>query len=535
MNIHEICEKIKEENDLLEEVSKSIKLKHSGNGYVGLCPFHSEKSPSFRIKDGAKFYKCFGCGASGSIIDFIMNRDNKLFSEVISSFGYNVNKNDKETSDYTIVRSLLDFSHESESYLYLKGRGFSDSIIARFNICSFLKTNSYKYSNSEILDCKKRLGLKDSMKDRYLFPIFSEYNNIIGFGARKNNNLDSNKSIAKYINSDQSELYNKSQVLYGLNIAKHSILNQKNAFVVEGYTDVMAMHQLGYSHTVGKCGTALTDYHCRLLKAYTNKVVLLYDNDSSGLKPLQKDIETCFVHGLIPHIGQFNHLLTDKKAGESKFDPCDLLKCNDKTIVIKSVSEYFGKTTDASELLERSYLHTSDKVTKEIISDMYCTLFNTDKVIISQSVLNSKVKRDVKPIEEINYTTIDMLCNAISKECIDGKYTKEEINKAFTKAKEKYGMRFPIKLLEQIRSNTYQENIPQQDFDSYNERTFRNIYMAKSILRHLPVNTFHEINEGVKKIILICRKITDNNIPLQYLQSLLLNYLCKKSITQHDK
>ncbi|MDR5657998.1 DNA primase [Serpentinicella sp. ANB-PHB4] len=313
-----IINDVKERNEIVDVISDHINVKQSGNTYKALCPFHSEKTPSFVVNKEKQIYKCFGCGEGGDAISFIMKIENLDFIEAVKYLAQRVNMQidfedtnvSKETSR-NISKYLQINKHAAKYYYqnlkvpgnpalnYLKNRGYSIRTISQFGIgyakdswnslISHLKQLGYAESEIEkagLIIPKKKEGYYDRFRNRVLFPIFDVRGNVIAFGGRV---LD--ESLPKYLNSPETELFNKRKTLYNLNNARKNVHNNQ-IIVVEGYTDVIALYQEGIKNVVATLGTAFTKDHGNTLKRYCNEIVICFDGDSAGAKATSRGIET---------------------------------------------------------------------------------------------------------------------------------------------------------------------------------------------------------------------------------------------------
>lgn len=306
----EIVEEVRSRNDIVDVVSGYVKLQRRGSSYLGLCPFHNEKTPSFSVSPDKQIYHCFGCGAGGNVITFLMEYENYSFQEALGILaqraGISLPKEEvsKEARAQADLRaSLLEINKLAANYFYyqlkqpqgkqgldyLTNRKLSKETIRRFGLGFANKTSDdlYRYLKSknysdEIL---KQTGLvtieerktHDKFWNRVMFPILDVNNRVIGFGGRVMGD-----GLPKYLNSPETKLFDKSRNLYGLNYAKTS--REKCMLICEGYMDVIAMHQAGFVNAVASLGTAFTPQHASLLKRYTDQAVLTYDSDGAGIK-----------------------------------------------------------------------------------------------------------------------------------------------------------------------------------------------------------------------------------------------------------
>lgn len=316
--------------DIYDIVGSFVKLKKRGTNFIGNCPFHNEKTPSFTVSPSKEIYKCFGCGKSGNAIGFVMEHEKYSYVEALRWLAtrYNIDIVETETSpEYKEQQQTADSLHilnqfaakyfsalllESEegqnnALSYLKERGFNDNTIEKFQIgyClnqrdAFTREALKNQYSEEIL---KKSGLTierdgqlyDNYRGRIIFPIQNQSGKIIGFGARVIGNSDRGP---KYINTPENELYIKSRILYGSFFARHPIDKFDECYLVEGYTDVTAMHQAGIENVVASGGTSLTIDQLRLIKKYTNNLTIIYDGDAAGVKAALRGLDLAIEEGL---------------------------------------------------------------------------------------------------------------------------------------------------------------------------------------------------------------------------------------------
>jgi len=300
----ESIENLKSHLDVVDIVSQFIELKKSGANFKACCPFHGEDTPSFVVSPAKQIYHCFGCGVGGDSIKFVMEYEKLSYPEALEKLASMSNVSLEYDKDFKKVDSsiiskvnkhfekLLIFHHNAMDYL--KSRGISSSSIEKFEIgyasssndtINFLKTNFLNLADAKefgIIDNGQN-GLYSRFIDRITFPIHSINGNIVGFGGRTISGHS-----AKYINSPQTTVFNKSRLLYGYNLAKENIYKQKKIIVTEGYLDVVMLHQAGFSNTVATLGTALTAEHLPLLKRGEPSVIVAYDGDKPGLNAAYK-------------------------------------------------------------------------------------------------------------------------------------------------------------------------------------------------------------------------------------------------------
>ncbi len=300
----DVIERIKEQNDIVDIISEKVKLKHSGKNYLGLCPFHNEKTPSFSVSVDKQIYKCFGCGEAGNVITFVMKTKGLSYVESIEYLGERANISieqgqDKKIKDkkdilYKINVEAARFFFNNlnknlEEKEYLLKRGITEVTIRRFGLgyslnnweelLKFLKRKGFSHqlvSEAGLAVAKDKGGFYDRFRNRVMFPVFDHRGKVIGFGGRV---LDDSKP--KYLNSPETQIFSKRTNLYGLNFA---IKDNKDRclVIVEGYMDCISLHQAGITNVVASLGTALTVNQARLLKRYADKAIIAYDADVAG-------------------------------------------------------------------------------------------------------------------------------------------------------------------------------------------------------------------------------------------------------------
>ena len=307
----EIIEEVRSKNDIVDVISGYVKLKKQGSSYFGLCPFHSEKSPSFSVSRDKQMYYCFGCGAGGNVFTFIMEYENYSFVEALKFLAQRAGvelpqeEYSKEAKERADTRSaLLEMNKLAAKYYYaqlkteggrqareyLQNRQLSQETITAFglgysskysdDLFRYLKMKGYSEEmiiKAGLVNVDEKHGVYDKFWNRVMFPIMDVNNRVIGFGGRV---MGDGKP--KYLNSPETLIFDKSRNLYGLHRARTS---RKPYFIVcEGYMDVISLHQAGFTNAVASLGTALTAGHAALIKRYVNEVYLTYDSDEAGTK-----------------------------------------------------------------------------------------------------------------------------------------------------------------------------------------------------------------------------------------------------------
>lgn len=316
--------------DIIEIVGSFIKLKKRGANYLGLCPFHGEKSPSFTVSPAKEIYKCFGCGRSGNTISFIMEHEKYSYVEALRWLAakYNVEVEETQMSPERLQQqqtadSLYILNGFAQKYFsqnlfeseegqaiglsYLKERGFREEIMNRFQLgyClatrdSFAQTALAAHYSLEYLQKSGLVVVRDdkpidNYRGRIIFPVHNQTGKVIGFGARI---IGKNDKAPKYINTPENEVYIKSKILYGTYFARQAIDKYDECLLVEGYTDVISLHQAGIENVVASGGTSLTMDQLRLIKKYTKNLTIIYDGDSAGIKAALRGLDMALEEGL---------------------------------------------------------------------------------------------------------------------------------------------------------------------------------------------------------------------------------------------
>ncbi len=313
----ELFKKVKENVSISAVIGNYIELKKSGQGYVGLCPFHGEKTPSFHVDEGKGYYYCFGCKASGDAVKFIEEYE-KLSPVDAAKFladKYGVDITDEFRSSYqkkqSNVLEILNaaavvytkfFWQSEEAKQYATKRGIPQQVVMSFRIGyaprdghSLYDILSKQYSAKELVQAgvvsEKGGRYFDTYRGRLMFPILDQRERVLGFGGRS-----MGKEQPKYINSSESKHFQKSKILYGLNIAKHAVKDKGYLLVTEGYMDVVSLYTAGVSNAVATLGTSMTEQHAELLSQYVNHVVICYDSDSAGIASAVRAVDILMVH-----------------------------------------------------------------------------------------------------------------------------------------------------------------------------------------------------------------------------------------------
>ncbi len=328
----ETIQRIMDAAHIEEVVGQFVSLKKRGANHIGCCPFHNEKTPSFYVSPSKGIFKCFGCGEAGDVVKFLMKHEHYTYPEALRWLAekYHIEIQEEEMTDEQRERqterdSLFHVSEFAQKYFadllynnemgkavglsYFHHRGLSDETIKRFGLGYCLEEWSnftdHALANGYSLPVLEKTGLTivkedtgkryDRFRGRVMFPIYSISGRVLGFSGRI---LSSEKQAAKYVNSPDSDIYNKSRILYGLYQARTAIAKANKCYLVEGNVDVISMHQSGVENTVASCGTSLTVEQIRLIKRYTPNVTVLYDGDKAGIHAALRAVDMLFAEGM---------------------------------------------------------------------------------------------------------------------------------------------------------------------------------------------------------------------------------------------
>jgi len=390
--------------DIIDVVGEFVKLKKRGTNYLGLCPFHGEKSPSFTVSPAKEIYKCFGCGKSGNTITFLMEHEKYSYVEALKWLAtrYNIEVEETQQSPEQLQQvQMAESLHAINSFAqkffaeqlfnseegniialsYLKERGFREEVLRKFQVGynpegkdALTKALVANQFNKELLPktglvAVRNEELVDNYRGRIIFPIHNNTGKIIGFGARVIGKAD---RAPKYINTPENEVYSKSKILYGSYFARQAIDKADECLLVEGYTDVVSLHQAGIENVVASGGTSLTMDQLRLVKKYTNNLTIIYDGDSAGIKAALRGLDLAIEEGLnvrlvlipdgedpdsyVNKVGAtaFNDFIAQSKKDFILFQLEVLLKeagndVNKKSSIVNQIAETLSKISKAED------------------------------------------------------------------------------------------------------------------------------------------------------------------------------------------
>ena len=389
----EVIERIRQDNDIVDIISENVRLKKSGRNYVGLCPFHNDKSPSLSVSQDKQIYKCFSCGEAGNVITFVMKYKKLTFYEaskyLADKAGIPLELGNAKESQITKKKELLykvnteaaryyfyNLQRTSFAKEYFLKRGIREEVIKRFglgyaqdrwhDLIMYLKKKGFNENllleAGLILKSEKKGNTYDRFRNRVMFPVFDVRGKVIGFGGRV---LDDSKP--KYLNSPETVVFHKGTNLYGLNFATKNKLEQDYIIIVEGYMDLISLHQHGITNTVASLGTALTINQARLLKRYVNKVIISYDADVAGQTATLRGLE------ILRHAGLDVKVL---KVPQGK-DPDEFVRNNGKDAFLRLVDnalpliEYrIKKAAEGINLRDNNELIKYGEKFAEILADL---------------------------------------------------------------------------------------------------------------------------------------------------------------------
>ena len=428
----ELVEEIRARSDIVEVISDRILLKKSGANYKGLCPFHSEKTPSFIVSPAKQIFHCFGCNEGGNVYQFVMKIENISFPDSVlllaRKYGINitdqkikgVNSSQKNTlydvnamAAEFFQRQLSDLPQGKTAREYLRKRGITDNIIESFKIGyastswdgvhQFLKkkgiSTDIQNSAGLIKERENGGGYVDRFRERIIFTISDSEGRVVGFGGRVLNDTDSRP---KYLNSPETLVYKKGNILYGLNITKDSIRKSKEAFLVEGYFDLITVYQHGIKNIIATSGTALTEDHARILRRYTDTVTLVFDGDEAGRNASDRGGIVLLNGGVkvkvisLPHGNDPDNFIREKR-GEGFLNIARESKTFMEYIINKAIAESDLKSLDEKIRCINSVIPFLSIINNSVERSIYLSLL-AEKTGVSEKAImdemNNKVSED---------------------------------------------------------------------------------------------------------------------------------------------
>ena len=434
----ETIDKIFATADIVEVIGEFVHLKRAGSNYKGLSPFANEKTPSFMVSPAKGIFKDFSSGKGGNVVTFLMEHEHFNYPEALKWLAskYNIEIEEEEQTqeqkELSNEREKLFIIHQfaknffkeqlidtdegkSIGLSYFKHRGYQENTIEKFELgYSPEKSNSFVeaaekngYNNDLLINSglvkSNEKGTYDFFRGRAMFPFHNLTGRIIGFGGRT---LKENTKSAKYFNSPESEIYKKSYTLYGLYFAKSSIIKEENCYLVEGYTDVISLHQAGIENVVSSSGTALTEGQIRLIKRFSKNITILYDGDPAGIKASFRGIDLILKEGLNVHVVMFPEG-EDPDSYSNKVSNSELLKYLDENrkdfIQFKAevlLSETKNDPIKRAETI-RSIVHSIAVIPDQIIRNIYIQETSqrfdiNEKALINElnKILRNQIKKE---------------------------------------------------------------------------------------------------------------------------------------------
>lgn len=405
----ELIEEVRSRNDIVDVISGYVKLTKKGSSYFGLCPFHNEKSPSFSVSRQKQMYYCFGCGAGGNVFTFLMEYENYTFVEALKMLAdragielpeMEYSKEAKEKAD--LKASIMEVNKLAAKYYYaqlkteqgkhahqyLTGRQLSEETITAFglgysnkysdDLYRYLKAKGYSdevISKAGLISIDERQGVYDKFWNRVMFPIMDVNNRVIGFGGRVMGDAK-----PKYLNSPETLVFDKSRNLYGLNRARTS---RKPYFLIcEGYMDVIALHQAGFTNAVASLGTALTSGHASLIKRYVNEVYLTYDSDEAGTRAALRGIPILKEAGITAKVIRMDPYK----------DPDEFIKNLGAEAFEERINQARNGFMFSLEILEREYDMNSPEGKTEFYNEVARRLCNFEEEIERNNYIEAVAK-----------------------------------------------------------------------------------------------------------------------------------------------
>ena len=452
--------------DIVELIGQYVPLKRRGANYIGLCPFHREKTPSFTVAPDKQIFKCFGCSEGGTAIQFVKKIENLDFKEALefladknnidlsrfSVYGKITNPQEKDLKERIFslnkmaakyfYEALVENVKEEKSVLkeYLKKRMLKQDVVIRFGlgfgnkkeegIYNYLLKNGFtkeEIIKSGIVNLTAKGNIYESFAGRLIFPIFDTRDRVIGFGGRVLDN-----SLPKYVNSPENIVYHKGRNLYGMNVAKKEKLD--SVIIVEGYMDTVALHKSGINNAVASLGTALTEGQAKLIKKYTDTVIIAYDQDGAGRAATLRAIDILYNVGIKVKVLMLDHNdVKDpdeyiNKYGEVKFKECVKASLNHVEYKIKNLEKNLDLTNmDAKIEFLNKVANILSNVANNIERDMYIDEI-VKKYKISKGALISEISKNLKVTQDESMVpSVDMSYLVNKRESGINKRRKQEM------------------------------------------------------------------------------------------------------------
>ena len=432
----EKIEEIRLSSNIVDVIGEYVSLKRAGSSYKGLCPFHNEKTPSFTVDEKKQLFHCFGCGAGGDVVSFIMQKEGLAYPEALKYLAQKAGiridytnspaNNPKNKILYEINKEIMMYYYKNlltskEAIGYLKKRGLNSKVVNTFmlgfaknswdDLLNFINYMGYDKEDMEEIGLIKKSAqgkYYDKYRNRIIFPIINNYGNVIGFGGRS---IDS--QMPKYLNSPESDIFKKRYNLYGLNIFKRQ--RSKDIILVEGYMDVIALNNHGIENAVASLGTALTVDQAKLIKRYSQSVYICYDSDEAGVKASQKAIDIFLSIGIKAKIIELGENLDPddfiKKYGKDEFmnkieSAMDVYNYQYNRILDIYANANPNEKYEKLDLFVEFLANIDSDLTREIFVNNVSTLFNIDKSTLNKAIQKYNTNTRSNKIQEKNKKVI---------------------------------------------------------------------------------------------------------------------------------
>jgi len=511
--------------EISDVVGDFVTLKRRGTSMIGLCPFHNEKTPSFNVSQAKGIYKCFGCGKGGSSVNFIMEHEHLSYADALRwlAHKYNIEIREKEENPEDVKErndreSQLIVSEFAQKFFsnqlwetnagrlvglsYLRQRGMRDDIIRKFGIgycpegkdtmttAALKEGYKMEYLEKTGLTIKREDWIRDRFSGRMMFPIHGISGRVIGFGGRT---LTQDKTIAKYLNSPESDIYHKSRVLYGIFQAKRSIIQEDKCYLVEGYTDVTSLHQSGIENVVASSGTSLTIDQIRLIRRFTNNVTIIYDGDQAGIKASMRGIDMVLEEGINVKVlplpegedpDSFSRSMgASQLAAYIRENETDFIKFKTKLLLVGVADDPISRAKLITDIVRSISVIPAEIVRSEYLKE--CSrLLDVRETVLYNEIRNLKVKSD----DEINRQQERELIKEASVKSQPLPIPVPETNPCEVEEREllklliKYGLH---KIFE---------------VDNVETSVTEVVYVAEYILSELEADQMHSVNPVIKSV-----------------------------------
>ncbi len=531
---HATIERILDAAEITDVISDFVTLRKRGVNQLGLCPFHNEKTPSFTVSPAKGIFKCFGCGKGGNAVNFIMEHENLSYPEALKWLAkkYHIDIVEEEQTDEQIQQkndreSMMIVSSFAQKYFmrylweenegrtiglsYFRERSFRDDILKKFEVgfapdgktpfTEAAQKEGYKIEFLEKtgLTIKRDNWMRDRFAGRVIFPIHNLAGRVIAFGGRI---LKEDKKIAKYLNSPESDIYHKGRVLYGIFQAKREISKTDKCYLVEGYTDVLSMHQAGIENVVASSGTALTPDQIRMVKRFTPNITIIYDGDAAGIKASLRGIDLVLEEGmnvkvlLLPE-GEDPDSFA-KKMGATGYleyinkNETDFIQFKTRLLLKDTENDPIAKARLISDVI-RSVSVIPDSITRSVYIKECSRLMGVNEEVLYNEVRKQKAKRtdDFRKKE---------FREKAKKIAAKPKAQAKEVNPADLLIEEREFLRFLLKYCTVPLFEIEEENADKPQFISVGEFMIQELE-ADDLVSEKPLfkKVFYEVSENIDK------------------------------------